>query len=386
MRNSIIFIAVFILLFNSVSAIELSGSAWGPVKLFEPGFETTREYTIRNYAYDAEAFVGGSLSEYGEIIDVQDFGSYKTFKLHIKFPNELNTPGLNYMYIGAKEIAPPDGGISALTSVQKRLGFLVLYDILYAKFDSLSTPHVNENEMSEFSFNAESVTTNIINNIWAEFLIYNSDKELINTVKTENFNLASAEKKSISKIIDSSNLQAGQYDVVTNIYWDENITTLKSYFNVGTLDLILSNYTKKFEAGQINKLNINIESGWNGIVNGVYAELFIDDQQQENTPTYSLTPFQKTIISGYIDLSYVEGNDHNLKIILHYEDQIKTINSPIIINGEAKELETNKVTKTSTKENAKEFEFNSLTMMIIFAVIVIILLIAIFILEFTRKK
>ncbi|MBC8500801.1 MAG: hypothetical protein ISS25_01980 [Nanoarchaeota archaeon] len=377
MRKTIFFLLMIILSTSAYSIGLSSGRSYPKPILFEPGLVFSEDLVMSQYKYESEPYIEGDLVEYAIITNHKDYGDYQTFTVILTLPEKLDRAGIHTLYIGARELPPTEGGIVGLTRVRKLRQFLVLYDEKIAKFYELLTPNVNEGQTTKFSFKAESLSKQKITSIEVDIKIYDFNRKLIKTLNIEKFELASAEKKTLSVEFDSQGLTSGQYFAEAEIHWENEITKLESSFKIGALNLQILNFTRNFTANQINKINIEVESKWNGKINDVYAQLFIDDEEQTSTQTYNFGPFERKEITGYLDLSYVEGGMHTLRIILNYGNEKTVVEDDINIVGEGKKKP--RVRKPIT------ITLNSTEIMMLLVIIVLILAIVV-ILQQRKKK
>lgn len=374
LKKLLFLILAIVILSPSVLSIGIVGDFIREPIVFQPGMIITREYTVTNYRNDAEIYTSGDLTEYVTISNLKDHGGYKTFKVTVNLPDDIEIPGLHTIIIGATEVKPPDAAIATIARIQIPIPILVLYPYKTAKFYRLSIPHINENETGTVSFTSESLTKQDMTGLWADISIHNFNNDLVRTIKTDTYDLKYAEKKTISTNFDSTGLVAGQHFAEAIIHWGEdNTTTLKSSFNIGELNIDIVNYTGNFSAGQINKLEIDIKSNWNGNINTVFAQLFVDDKEQTATQTYGLTPFESKTITGFLDLTYIVGGEHDLKIILNFDDQQTIFEDKIDVIGKP-------------KQKPLVIEINMLTVMMILTIIVLIILVAILFFDRDKKK
>ncbi|MFC2136036.1 hypothetical protein ACFLTH_15585 [Bacteroidota bacterium] len=382
----VVFLLIMIILSTSVMGISLKseipafevngvplkkiGGAW----LFEPGFSFSAEYVISRYNYgDAEPYLAGDLMEYATITKIQKFDDQVLFNVLVQLPEELES-GDHELFVGAKEKPPENAGIVLTSRAQKLYIFKVLYKERIANFHSLNTPDVNENEETTFSFTAESVSEQEITNIYGSIFIHNFDNELVRTLRVPSFNLESAEAKTIEVDFDSARLIAGEYSAKADIFWEGEKTELTSKFNIGTLNIEILNFTRNFTSGQINKIDIDVESKWNGQPE-FFAEIFLNDNLITTTQTYILEPFETKRITGFLDLTDFGGGDYDFKIVLKYGSQSTTKEEVINIFGEEKEE------KKSRKQISISFNMTEIIM-----IMVIIVLILIVVILFQQKK
>jgi len=372
--RKIIFLLIIIILSSSVAGIGIAGFKDPEPILFQPNLTFTREYTMSKYRFDAEPYVDGDLREHVTLHDLKDYGDYKTFSATISLPESLGRGGIHTILIGVGEKAPENiSGIFALTRAQRLIEILVLYEEKKANFLALTTPNVNENETTTFSFKAESISIQKITDIGGTIKIYDYDMNLVKTLTIENFELESAEKKDIEVEFNPEGLKPGQYFAEAEILWENESVILENKFNIGTLNLEVLDFTRNFTAGQINKITITIESKWKGRINGLFAKLFVDKDEQTTTQNYDLSAFEKKYIVGYLDLTYIDSGDHDLRIELFYEGEKKVVEDTIKLVGEGKRKPLN-INITTTE------------LMMFLVIIVLILVMILLIYEHRRKK
>lgn len=378
---SIIIILMLLTLTTSVFAIRLSSDPFRPnPRLFEPGMEITKAYEVGDYSYGARPYLQGDLEEYAEIYNIQDFETYQTFEVKLTLPDQLDRGGIHTLFIGATEEAPSTGVISGLSNVRKTIMILVLFEEKTAKIYSLSTKNLNENQKINFSIYTNSLTEQQINSLWVEIKVYNFNNEHVKTLRTNSFSLESAETKKLELEFDSTGLGPGQYRALAEVYsndvkWEGDITTLESNFNIGTLDVELASISENFTAGQINKMDIKIISKWNGKIKKMFADLFVDEIPQTSTAAHTLSSFEEKTLTGYLDLTYVDSGEHDLKIILNYDGHTKTSEHKITIKGEPQK---------ETKEPSG-IKINNMTIMMFLVIIVLVLVVIILIIGKKKK-
>ena len=210
--------------------------------------------------------------------------------------------------------------------------------------------------------------------MWGNIKIYDFDNNLVQTLRTANFNLVSAEKKSIPVEFDSEGLVPGQYFARAEIHMDDEVTQLENSFNVGTLDVQIKNVSGNYTSGQINKLIVKVESRWKGKITNLYIVPILDGVEQQATPYQTLEAFEKKNLTTYLDLTYTEAGQHNLKTILNYGGQQSYDERSITVVGQPKE---------------KPFNLglpNTLIIMMILMIIVLILILVVLLFEQKKRK
>jgi len=369
MKKILLLLLLVIILSNSVNAISLQGSGFRPnPRVFEPGLSFNFGFLIARYNYGAEPYIDGDLKEYASIYNVVNQGSSILFNVKLELPESIEEPGIHELYIGATEIAPPGAGIVGLTRAQKLIKILVLFEEKKAKYYEFTTPDLNENESTDFNFYAESISKQYMNGLWANIKIFDSEKNLLRTMRTQNFDLLSGEQKIINIEFNSAGLSSGLYFTEAEIHSIDEIIILESSFRLGMLNMEILDYTKELQAGKINKIDILLENKWNGNIKSVYADLSVDDNKLSSTQTYSFGPFEKKSIQGFIDLSDIDAGQHTLKIVANYD-------------GEKKHLEENIIFSENPDKKSEPIlempKFNNISIMMILVIVILVLVIVI---------
>ena len=135
------------------------------------------------------------------------------------------------------------------------------------------------------------------------------------------------------------------------------------------------NTSQNFTAGQINKIDIEVISKWNGKIKKMFADLFVDEVQQTSTAAHTLSSFEEKTLTGYLDLTYVDSGEHDLKLILNYDGKSKEYEYKIFVQGKAQE-ESNE---------ASGMKINNMTIMMFLVIIVLVLVVIILIIGKKKK-
>ncbi|MFH1589196.1 MAG: hypothetical protein ABIB43_01370, partial [archaeon] len=124
--KKIICIIFLIIMTSSVLGVGIQSKPFIPnPMIFEPGFTVTKSYSVYNYGYDVNIGLGGDLAEFAVIHDIIDSGTSQSFQMTLTLPDKIDEPGIHKLYVQASEVAPPGGGIMALTVVRKLIQILV---------------------------------------------------------------------------------------------------------------------------------------------------------------------------------------------------------------------------------------------------------------------
>jgi len=86
----------------------------------------------------------------------------------------------------------------------------------------------------------------------------------------------------------------------------------------------------------MEKINIEIENGWNDYIDGVYGELIFFNNSKKvtlvKTSTETLKPFETKNIEGYIDTKLFLEGDYDVNLTLYYFGKNKGESSSKMIN------------------------------------------------------
>lgn len=333
LRFILILLGLLVLVPITVQAIGITPSS---ITLnFEPNYETTLTFYASNNR-DAnttlEPYFGGDLEKYIKILNPKPVnippGGYAEFKIRLRLPSALNTPGLHRTYIGVTE-KPSDnptgaGAVVAYTSAEALLDVKSPYPNKYATAD-LIVENVNVGETARFKINVENLGEKTINSAHGIITIEEGDK-LIKQLTTIYSTVPTKEIVTLPVKVETKDMKPGEYKVSTVVDYDGLKATDEDSFLLGDLYVNLTNYTRSFEVNKINRWEMSVQNRWNKPIKSVYAEAKILQNGEEisigaRTPPISLSPWENNRLDAYWDTSGFAVGEYDAKITLFYEDK-----------------------------------------------------------------
>ena len=372
-------IFLFILLFGGILQFS-SALSMTPALVsmdFQPNFKHTFEYTVGGTKPNTNylIYVQGDLAEYA-VLSKEGLNGNGGFKVSLSLPSSLEVPGLRTLYVGVREIADKElvqSTIGTAIELKASIYIFVPYPGKYTEI-SFSSTNANVGDPVQFVINlinrgVENITVNprieILSNQTGEF------KE---TLSFEERFMESTQRLSVYKILDTSSYNPGRYKGIAIVeYGGNSPATAEILFRIGNLSIEIKNYTQRVILdGKIQKFNIDIESGWNDKIDGVYASVSFLNGTSEilsfETSSTSLNPWEVKIITGYFDTLNIPEGTYDAQITLFYYGK--------------------EVGKSSSKMVKVEFvKESSLNLMIVLISLGIIILVGVIIMIiFLRRK
>lgn len=316
---------LFFLILPGAAAIGISHGSWESPILYVPGEEYSFYFVVSDYGHDASISIEGDWKDYVTLSEITSPGpGKKEFTATISPPREPDTPGMHYVYIGAKEITPPGVGVGARCAVRKQISFKVLFPYKFLTAE-LMAPDVNIGEPVHLQLRVTSGTLQTIREVRGSIEITDSGGALLATIPTNSVTLKLGEEKILTGTFDTTDIKnillPATYHGRATVYYDGNITTAEDSFRVGTLAVHIINHTMQVEAGTITPFIIQVESGWNDPIENVYAEVFVDNQPVMKTPTTGLAPWEQKNMTGYFDATGWEPGQYDSTVIVHFADK-----------------------------------------------------------------
>ena len=325
---------------------------------FEPG--KIREFTFSAYSDDPnkeiELYLDGDLKDYAVISKQKAIGS-AAFKVTLNFPQSFDVPGKHALYVRAKE-APPEGQfIGTRIDVGALIRVFVPYPGRYLEM-YLNVPDINVDEKLpvDLKFINRGRDNLELSEVYVDFFT-NGNK--ISNLDFSPIYLNVTEEKAFKKFLDTTSYKPGYY-IAKAIANYGDASNVNKTFRIGSLFVNITNFTDSVIKGGIKKFYVGVESGWNGKIENVYAEVNITGSSKGDlvfrTPSVDLSPFEQKTIESFFDTEEYEAGKYNIKISLNYLGE-KTIVEGIL----------------------KISEVNYLLIGIIIAVLVLILIVVIII-------
>jgi len=314
---------IFIFLINFVSALGVS-----PAKVeanFVPGFETEITYTVshNNPSTEFELYVAGDLNDSVKL-DKDKLVGGGSFTASVNLPMIIEKPGGHRILIGVKEVVSEKdlevSGAMIRTSVtiQAVIDINVPYPGKYIE-TSLSSHNVNSGEPVNFKLGIISKGKEDVS--VTPKIDINFGNKTIETLYFMNREIKSQEKIELEKSLDTSGYNPGTYSALAIVDYGK-LAISESTFKIGELSINLVNYTKQIEIGGIQRLNLEIESGWNDNIDGVYAEIFIFNNSgtfaEFETSSTTLEPWERKNIVGFFETDNFEKGFYSANLTFIY--------------------------------------------------------------------
>jgi hypothetical protein len=311
-------IVVGVFLCSEVFAI--SGVSPGGYEVdFEPNLSKSFEFSFIFDDYvKSELYVSGPLSEY-VTLDKEYLEGRGSVVAFLSLPAEVETPGLNVIRIGARQLAKEGGGIEIVSDVGGIIKVNVPYPGKYLELEAIA-PNANAGELVNISlkaYNRGKVSLDvhpmiqIFNEVEKVETLNSSHKRVIAPFKSETFYF----------LLDTSDYAPGNYTATALAdYGEENLARDDDPFRLGEFRVAITNYSSSFERGKIGKFNVEVESFWNSPINDLYAVVYLLDQEfvSFRTSSLSLGAWKKNTLVGFIDTTSVEEDTFMANITLYY--------------------------------------------------------------------
>jgi len=300
---------------------------------------------------------------------------------NLTMPENMSRAGLTEAYIAATEVPKPTpggGGISfqLLVSVKHRISMRVPYPGKYMDF-TLNTQDVKEGEPVWFTVNAISRGTETIKKVSGIGEIYDSaTNKLQDTIRfSEEINVKTGDEAFLTASWDKKDIKSGKYYIKATMNFDEKSEVLNGEFQVGSLNLEVTNYSKTAYNESVNKFDLDVQSNWNDPIENAYADVVIKKDKFETTfrlPSVRVEAFSKARMSSFWETRGTEVGPHDVFITLHYGDKTST---------------TQGILDVIAKPEEKPSPINTTTILIAVIVLMVIVNIVWFIFgKFKKKK
>ena len=322
MEKKVIIICLCILFFLPFEVLAYSGVTPSSYdRDFKPNFKESFAFRFlfpENSV--AELSVEGVLAEYVRLDKKTLKGSGVVIVL-LELPEEVDSYGVNRIIVRAKQFVESKEGFSLAFSVGGLIRLRVPYPGKYAELD-FKTHNVNQGEPVNFDLTIYSRGKEDIY-ATAHIDIYDSDNVFTERLNLGTHLIESAKNEKLSTKLNTENYVAGDYNATVVVeYGGENPAVDSKIFRLGKLFVDVSNHTKEFERGKINKFEIEVESFWNSEIENLYAEVDILGYEESfKTPSANLEPWKKTTLSGFFDTSAIEESKFKANITLHYHGE-----------------------------------------------------------------
>ena len=370
MRLLIFFLFIFFLLFPytvvSIGIIEPSYEERYIV--FQPNIERHYEFTIGKAEFIHSFKNAGVLDPYVTVNDPAQDSGPRPISADIKLPEKID-PGLYYIFIGGLETSGEPGTVSARAGIQSKITVLSLYPGKYLEY-SLTANDVGVNEKINFSMALSNYGIEDIGAVKGIIDIYDPENNFVQAIYTNTISIKSVENKALIAEFYALNLKPGIYKAVGRIEYDgiKPNSTRESFFRIGSLNIIINDYTREVIVNATNRFEITITSDWVGTISGVYGRVYTPNQKTLKTPNLDINKFQTAKLETYWETKGLEIGEYDVVIEIFYEKtSIKKTVKVNVIDGIPPII-----------EKPKTFEIKTTTIAIIAAVILALINIGIF--------
>jgi len=312
-----IFIVFFLLASFSAYAVAITP---GLVTMdFVPNAQVTLTFDVARSELINVSLLGGDLAGYMKLIDPNPDSGAREVTVIVTLPDNAGKfphPGKNRGYVAAKEINSNPNEVSALAEIRAPIVVNVPYPGYYAVM-ALVASNINEGEPENFQIVVTNLGTNKLENVYGAIDVYEGNTK-IKSLTTNTKQIDPNTHEELDTVMSTVGIKPGIFKAVATVYYDGgNTLTQNASFNIGTLYVQVNNYTQELDQGGIKKFDMDIESRWNTAIDNVYATLTFEGADVQ-TASYSLAPWEKKTLTGYIDTTNQPYGDHDIKMVVHY--------------------------------------------------------------------
>ena len=313
---------VFVVCLNLVSALGVSPAI--REFNFQPGGERIITYKVLGVSptQELELSVQGDFAKYIKL-DRNKLVGPGEFTAILTMPQNMETPGKTKVYLTIKEVVDEELAgtfIGTTVTVHPAIFIYVPYPGKYLEIN-LDGEDANVGESIEFRLDINSRGNE---NVTAHPSIKIQDKqnETLGVLELKEREIASQEELNLKKVLDTSSYNAGEYSALAVVSYDGNVAEDSFYFRIGELSVGVTNHSKQIEIGGLSKFDLEVESGWNDPIKGVYADVKIINGSlvfsEFRTSPVDLRPWEKKIITGFFDSNDFTAGMYDAEISLTY--------------------------------------------------------------------
>ncbi|MCX8159229.1 MAG: hypothetical protein N3D20_02990 [Candidatus Pacearchaeota archaeon] len=365
------------------------GSAFGitPGKTtinFLPGLNKTIAIDILNLEsknISIEISVRGELGRYIVPKEISfEMGSNEGIKqviFNLSLPNELK-PGINSGEIYVSQVPKKIGGgesyIGAILAFVSKIDVVVPYPGKYIEAD-LNIVGASEGGEVTFIIPVVNKGESNLQNVYANFEIYNKKKERVASFSSDGVEIANGERKEIIKKW-RANVPFGTYNVVATIVYGGEPIKLEKEFDIGAEILELQEIkVKDFVFGGIAVFEMVVENKWNEKIKDAYAKIELYNKDGVKIADFkSLTndigALSRGVFYSYWDSSGIDTGIYDAIIYLNYGT--KTIRKDVKFNIKKDGIE---IVGISKGVYAKKKDNGLMILMVVLITLIIILII-----------
>ncbi len=364
---------------KSASAVGIAGS--NDFMIFEPYLNRTYSYVVisnTDKVMDHGIGIDGDLAPHAHlstnVLEDIPINGQASFTMELNLPESLE-PGLHTLTLCAVESTTRGAGGGGETSIGTRaavclmIRVLSLYPEKLADFDFYA-PDVASGGIEEFTLDVRSLSEQDFY-IKGKVDVYtNATGSLVKlvTLYSDEKNLKSGKNEKLVAYLDTKNFEIGDYLAKATLYYDDKAPVKEQKFKIGDLSMVILNFSDAAYSNRVNELSVFVLSNWNSEIKGVYAEMAFtngDFTTIITSPTESFNAWQIKPLTLFLDTKNMKAGEYNVYITLHYAEKTT------VVNGKFKVI--NKIDITPQT-------------ILLTGVIILLIVILVFIVWFTRKK
>jgi hypothetical protein len=285
---------------------------------FEPFGEHEFIFNIINDHPDqiTELYIEGYLAEYVKLSKKEAVGP-DSFKVTIKFPEEIEKPGQHEIAVGVRETVKEDQFLGTTINIRGVIKVNVPFPGRYLEVN-LNIPNGNVNdeipvEAHVLNKGKEDLNVNVNINFYSD-----SGVQIFSMPFTPVF-LMNTEERYFRKFLDTSGFRSGDYLAEAVVNFEEEIKVNKT-FRIGSKQIGVINFTERLPGSGIQKFYVGIESKWNNDLDEVFADVNISNSTKNigfRTPSIDLKAWKKGTLIGFLDTNGLSGI-YKSEIVLNY--------------------------------------------------------------------
>ncbi len=312
----------FLILFSGIVSASLGISPAKKEINFVPGQKIIIQYSVFSDNPDKKLTLelSGELEPYATISATEVIGE-GTFFVTLDLPMSMNKPGPNNLGVEVKEEPPQNQFIGTAVNIISPVIVNVPYPGKYAEV-SLLIPNGNINEEIPVEVKVVNRGRELLN-VETSVNFYDSRGVKIETMDFDSVDISVGEERFFRRFLNTKGYMAGSYVAEAIVEYGEEETRLNSTFRIGSLSVRVVNFTDELPKGGIHKFYVELESQWNSDLAEIYADVnFTKDGNSIffRTPSIDLKAWQRTLLTGYVDTSEMEGT-YNTDVTLRYSGQ-----------------------------------------------------------------
>lgn len=337
-----IFLIFLIILSVSCSAIKIHYGNFDEKVYFEPNLQKDFVFIISEAQRSAKVPISleGAMAQYASVsLDVVSIspGEEKEITVSLNLPNEL-PEGIHYLSINVKEIPinAPDGAfiiIPGVGAILKIINTDVLQDCSVSTFNA----RIGETA-ANIVLNVQNEGIKPINNVYADFSVYDSNDNQLAFWKTESFSIRAIDSKTIESSVNLNNVEPGDYKIEGSVFCAGKELPLSKKVMKRANDIEIIDF-RAYK--QIDKLRVEFELENIFDVPVVTSGMvwFYEngkDVAHYGLPKKKIDPLSKTTvgISPYLKGLRVPAGTYKLKGVLKFEGRSKSKETVITLTEE----------------------------------------------------